>query len=108
MNTVNVKKRWMTIYWRVNKFLKESHIVTRLAKERPSFLNINNVNDISFYGLLTVLLFYSVSGNTNSMHISDIHFVRIFVLCDLSDKNSSCTQEKTYFDYFIDCFIFLD
>jgi hypothetical protein len=28
MDTVNAKKRWMTIYWRVNKFLKKSHIVT--------------------------------------------------------------------------------
>jgi hypothetical protein len=48
MGTINAKKRWTTIYWRVNKFLKESHIVTRKAKERAS-------------------LFYSVSGNANSM-----------------------------------------
>jgi hypothetical protein len=41
MNTVNAKKRWTTIYWRVNKFLKESHVVTRIAKERASFLKIN-------------------------------------------------------------------
>jgi hypothetical protein len=34
MNTVNAKKRWTTIYWSVHKFLKERHIVTRLAKER--------------------------------------------------------------------------
>jgi hypothetical protein len=33
MDTVNAKKRWTTIYWRVNKFLKESHIVARFAKE---------------------------------------------------------------------------
>jgi hypothetical protein len=33
MDTINAKKRWTTIYWRVNKFLKESHTVTRLAKE---------------------------------------------------------------------------
>jgi hypothetical protein len=38
---------WIIIYWRVNKFLKVSHIVTRLAKERASFLNIY---DISFLG----------------------------------------------------------
>jgi hypothetical protein len=29
METVNAKKRWTTIYWRVNKLRKESHIVTR-------------------------------------------------------------------------------
>jgi molybdopterin-guanine dinucleotide biosynthesis protein A len=34
---------------RVNKFLKESHIVTRLAKEQASFFNINDINDISFF-----------------------------------------------------------
>jgi hypothetical protein len=28
MDTVNAKKRWTPIYWRVNKLLKESHIVT--------------------------------------------------------------------------------
>jgi hypothetical protein len=47
MDTVNAKKRWTTIYWRVNKFLKESHVVPRLAKERASVLKIN---DISFFG----------------------------------------------------------
>jgi hypothetical protein len=31
---VNAKKIWPTIYWRVNNFMKKSHIVTRLAKER--------------------------------------------------------------------------
>jgi hypothetical protein len=46
VDTINAKKRWTTIYWRVNKFLKESHIVTRFAKERASFLNINDINDI--------------------------------------------------------------
>jgi hypothetical protein len=50
MDTVNAKKRWTIIYWRVNKFLKESHIVTRLAEERASFLHIN---DISFIERLT-------------------------------------------------------
>jgi hypothetical protein len=34
MDTVNAKKRWTTIYWRVHKFLKESHILRRLAEER--------------------------------------------------------------------------
>jgi hypothetical protein len=27
MDTVNAEKRWTTIYWRVNNFLTESHIV---------------------------------------------------------------------------------
>jgi hypothetical protein len=47
MDTVNAKKRWTTIYWRVNKFLIKNQVVTRLAKERVSFLKIN---DISFFG----------------------------------------------------------
>jgi hypothetical protein len=34
IDTVNAKKRWKTISWRVNKFLKENHIETRNAKER--------------------------------------------------------------------------
>jgi hypothetical protein len=50
MDTINAKNRWTTIYWRVNKFLKECHEVTRLAKERASFLKINDINDISFFG----------------------------------------------------------
>jgi hypothetical protein len=46
MDTVNAKKRWTNIYWRDNKFLKESHIVTHDAKERASILKINDINDI--------------------------------------------------------------
>jgi hypothetical protein len=53
MDTVNAKKRWKTIYWRVNKFVKESHIVTRFAKERVLFLNINDIIDF-FFDRLTV------------------------------------------------------
>jgi hypothetical protein len=68
MDTGNAKKRWTTIYWRVNKFVKESHIVTRLAKEQASFLKTNDINDIHISERLTVImLFYSVSGNANSM-----------------------------------------
>jgi hypothetical protein len=50
MDTVNAKKRWTTIHWRDNNFYKESHIVTHYAKERVSFLNLNDINDISFCG----------------------------------------------------------
>jgi hypothetical protein len=32
------------------QFLTESHIVTRFANERASFLNMNDINDISFFG----------------------------------------------------------
>jgi hypothetical protein len=46
MDTVNAKKRWTTIYWRVNKFLKKSHIVTRIAMERALFLIIKDINYI--------------------------------------------------------------
>jgi hypothetical protein len=28
MDTVNAKKRWTAIYWRVNKLFKNSHIVS--------------------------------------------------------------------------------
>jgi hypothetical protein len=30
--------------------LKESHIVIRLTKERASFLKINDINDLLFFG----------------------------------------------------------
>jgi hypothetical protein len=56
MDTVNAKKRWTSIYWRVNKFLKKSHIVTRLAKGRASLLKINDINGISFLERLTVII----------------------------------------------------
>jgi hypothetical protein len=70
MDAVNAKKRWTTINWLVNKFLKESHVVTRLAKERALFLKINDINDIIFSNArLSSLLFYSVSGNANSINI---------------------------------------
>jgi hypothetical protein len=46
MDSVNAKKRWTTIYWRVNKFLNMSYTVTRLIKQRALFLKINNINDI--------------------------------------------------------------
>jgi hypothetical protein len=37
MDTVNAIKRWTTIYWRVNKFLKKCHIVTRLLNSEHHF-----------------------------------------------------------------------
>jgi hypothetical protein len=49
IDTVNAKKRWTTNYWRVNKFLKENHEVTRLAKGQASFLKMNDINDILFF-----------------------------------------------------------
>jgi hypothetical protein len=56
MDTANSKKRWKTIYWRVNKILKESHIMTRIAKKRVSFLKIYDFNDISFSERLTGII----------------------------------------------------
>jgi hypothetical protein len=47
---VNTKNRWTTIYWRVNKFLKENHEVTRFAKDRAALLKINDINDIPGFG----------------------------------------------------------
>jgi hypothetical protein len=55
MDTVNAIKRWTTVYWRVNK-LKESHIVTRFAKERVSFLKTIEINNISFFGTSAVII----------------------------------------------------
>jgi hypothetical protein len=66
MDSVNAKKRWTTIYWRVNKFLKESHLVTRLAKERATFLKIN---DISFFG-------------TPDCHCCSTAKAEMLILCD--------------------------
>jgi hypothetical protein len=37
MDTVNVKKRWKTISWRVNKYLKYNHLLPRFGKEQTSF-----------------------------------------------------------------------
>jgi hypothetical protein len=49
MGNVNTKKRWTTIYWRVKKFLKESHIVSIFATEPVSFLKNNDINNILFF-----------------------------------------------------------
>jgi hypothetical protein len=38
------------------RFLKESHTVTRLAKERASLLEINNVDDISFFKTSVIIV----------------------------------------------------
>jgi hypothetical protein len=37
------------------QFLTESHIVTRLANERPSYFNMNDINDISVFGTSRVV-----------------------------------------------------
>jgi hypothetical protein len=37
MDTVNAKKIWKTICWRVNKYLKYRHLLTRFGKEQASF-----------------------------------------------------------------------
>jgi hypothetical protein len=37
MDTVNAKKRWKTICWRGNKYLKYSHLLNRFGKEQASF-----------------------------------------------------------------------
>jgi hypothetical protein len=37
------------------QFLKESHLVTHLANERTSFLNMNDINDISPTVIIVVL-----------------------------------------------------
>jgi hypothetical protein len=50
MDTVNAKKRWTIILLACQQFLTESHKVTRFANERASFLNMNDINDISFIG----------------------------------------------------------
>jgi hypothetical protein len=55
------------IYWRVNKFLKESHKVTRLAKERASFLTLMTLTSHFLERLTVIMLCYSVSGNANSI-----------------------------------------
>jgi hypothetical protein len=37
MDTVNAKKRWKTICWRVNKYLKYNHLLPLFGKEQASF-----------------------------------------------------------------------
>jgi hypothetical protein len=39
LDTVNAKKRWTT-----------SYILARFANERASFLNMNDIDEISFFG----------------------------------------------------------
>jgi hypothetical protein len=59
MDTVNAKKRWTAIYWGVNKFLKENHIVATYIHamlKRASYLKINDINDISFLERLTAII----------------------------------------------------
>jgi hypothetical protein len=36
--------------------MKESHVVTRLAKEQASFLKTNGINNIHFLERLTVII----------------------------------------------------
>jgi hypothetical protein len=56
MDTVNVKERWTIIYWRVNKFLKESRIVRCILKNRASFLKINDIIDLYFLERLITII----------------------------------------------------
>jgi hypothetical protein len=56
MDTVKAIKRWTIIYWRVNKFLKESHVVTRHAKERETVLKLMTLMTFHFLERLTVII----------------------------------------------------
>jgi hypothetical protein len=37
MDTVNAKKRWKTICWRANKYLKYNHLLPRFGTKQASF-----------------------------------------------------------------------
>jgi hypothetical protein len=37
MDTANAKKRWKTICWRVNKYMKYNRLLPRFGKEQASF-----------------------------------------------------------------------
>jgi hypothetical protein len=50
LHLMEVRKRDGRQFISVNKFLKESHVVTSLAKERASFLKTNDSNNISLFG----------------------------------------------------------
>jgi hypothetical protein len=70
--TLSMPKRYGNHLLACQQFLTKSHIVTRFTIERASLLNINDINDISFFGTfdcyqMLSLLFYSVSVNANSM-----------------------------------------
>jgi hypothetical protein len=79
MDTVNAKKRWKTIYWRVNN-LKESHEVTRVDNERASFLKIKDINDILFLERLIAIIV--------------VHTKKNYVLCFATRK----ALQNTYFE----------
>jgi hypothetical protein len=84
MDTVNAKKRWTTIYWQVNKFLKESHVV--FAKERVSLLRMNDIN-----------------GNANSMVIPIFNYIPIFYfigrLCSLMPVHCCCPPSEAEWSF---------
>jgi hypothetical protein len=46
MKIVNAKKEMEDNLLACQQFLKKSHLVTCLAKERASFLKINDINEI--------------------------------------------------------------
>jgi hypothetical protein len=64
MNTVNAKKSRRPFTGSSTIFDRENHIVTRLANEWASFLNMNDIKDVSFFGM------NSVSLNANCMVLS--------------------------------------
>jgi hypothetical protein len=86
MDTIKAKKGWTIIYWRVHKFLKESYVVTRLAKERVSFLKINDIIDILFF------------GTPDCHHCCFIAQVGMLILCSLYFRfNSTMHLFSKYF-----------
>jgi hypothetical protein len=54
------------------QFLKENHIVTRLANERASFLNMKDINNILVFGTSDCYHGFcnNVSVNANSMDVT--------------------------------------
>jgi hypothetical protein len=87
MDNVGAKKIWTSIYWRVNKFLKKCHIVTRLLKSEHHFCKFMTLMTFHFWERLSSLLFYSVSGNANSM---------VVPRCHLNCKLTSCGCHPNY------------
>jgi hypothetical protein len=66
-DTVNAKKRWTTIYWRINNFWQKATKWHALLKNEHHFWNLTAWMIIFRNVWLSSLLFYSFSGNAKSM-----------------------------------------
>jgi hypothetical protein len=76
------------------QFLTESHIVTRLANERASFLNMNDINDISIFG---------TSNCHHCCSFAQAWMLILWFFCSIPDTSLEINKQCSSLLYSVNC-----